>query len=73
MRIAPPHLAPPTPPLSPPPSTPPFHTTSPPPPQWSDPYTDESLLAGFLKAVELTGGLLCYRIAQPSLTASDRL
>ncbi|KAI8476418.1 MAG: metal-dependent protein hydrolase [Monoraphidium minutum] len=24
-------------------------------PQWSDPYTDESLLEGFLKAVELTG------------------
>ncbi|KIZ04073.1 hypothetical protein MNEG_3886 [Monoraphidium neglectum] len=24
-------------------------------PQWSDPYTDDSLLAGFLKAVELTG------------------
>lgn len=33
-------------------------------PQWSDPYTDESLLQGFLKAVELTGrefeGALAY-------------
>lgn len=33
------------------------HMTNAHAPQWSDPYTDEALMEGFLKAVELTGAL----------------